>query len=118
MLGIGADESFVEDAAGKLVEVFFFDGAKHARADFGDVGNVIERDVFFLARFAEFVAELTHIVLPGGAFRQCDDGNIIGQAEGARHRQEANGEVTEGMSRGKIPTSRKDARHGAPLRDF
>ena len=42
MLGVGANESFVEDAAGKLVEVFFFDGAKHARADFGDVGNVVE----------------------------------------------------------------------------
>ena len=37
MLGVGANESFVEDAAGKQVEVFFLDGLKHARADLGDV---------------------------------------------------------------------------------
>jgi len=66
MLGIGADESFVENAAGQLVEVFLFDGAKHARADFGDVGNVIEREFFLLARLAEFVSEFAHVVLPEG----------------------------------------------------
>src|SRR5579864_7346469 len=32
----------------------------------------------------------------GGAFRPNDDGNIIGQAGGARHRQEGYGEVTCG----------------------
>jgi hypothetical protein len=60
VLGVSANESFIEDAAGQLVEVFFFDGLQHARADFGDVGNVIERDAFGLACFAEFVAELAH----------------------------------------------------------
>lgn len=63
MLGVGANESFIEDAAGKLVEVFFFDGLEHASADFSDVGNVIERDVFFLARYAKFVAECAHWIL-------------------------------------------------------
>ncbi len=60
MLGIGANESLVEYAAGKLVEMFFFDGLEHARADFGDVGDVIVRELFLLARFAEFVAEFAH----------------------------------------------------------
>jgi uncharacterized protein (DUF2164 family) len=60
MLGVGAYESLVEYTAGELVEVFFFDGLEHARADLSDVGNVIEREVFLLARFAEFVAEFAH----------------------------------------------------------
>ncbi len=60
MLGVSADESLVEDAAGELVEMFFFDGLEHARADLGDVGNVIEREFLLLARFAEFVAEFSH----------------------------------------------------------
>lgn len=60
MLGVGANESAIEDAAGKLLEVFFFDSLQHACADLGDVGNVVERELFFLARFAEFVAELAH----------------------------------------------------------
>ena len=60
MLGVGADEAFVEDAAGEAIEVFFFDGLEHARADLGDVGNVIEGESFFLALFAEFIAEFAH----------------------------------------------------------
>jgi len=60
LLGVGANESLVEDAAGEEVEVFFFDGLQHARADFGDTGDVVEREVFGLAGFAEFVAELGH----------------------------------------------------------
>jgi len=64
VLGVGANESLVEDAAGKLIEVFFFDGLEHARADLGDVGNVIEREVLFLACLAEFVAEFSHGVCP------------------------------------------------------
>ncbi len=67
MLGVSADESLVEDAAGELVEMFFFDGAKHARANFGDVGNVIEGDFLLLARLAEFISEFAHVILPGGA---------------------------------------------------
>ena len=66
MLGVGADESLVEDAAGKNVEMFFFDGLKHARADLSDVRNLVEREFFLLARLAEFVAEFAHIALPEG----------------------------------------------------
>jgi len=62
MLGVGANESFIEDAAGKLIEVFLFDGLEHAGADLGYVGDVIEREIFFLARLAEFVSELAHWV--------------------------------------------------------
>ncbi len=67
MFGVGADETFVEDAAGQLVEMFFFDGLQHARADLGDVGNVIVRELFFLARFAKFVAEFAHWIVEGTA---------------------------------------------------
>jgi hypothetical protein len=60
MLSICANESLVEDAAGELVEMFLFDSLEHARADLGDIGDVIEREFFLLARFAEFVAEFSH----------------------------------------------------------
>ena len=60
VLGVGANESFVEDSTGKLVEVLLLDGLEHARADFGDVGNVIERDALGLARLAKFVSEMAH----------------------------------------------------------
>jgi len=60
MLGIGADESLVEDAAGQSIEVFFFNRLQHARADLGDVGNVVQRELFLLSRFAEFISELSH----------------------------------------------------------
>ena len=76
MLGIGTDESFVEDTSGELIEVFLFDGLEHARGDFGDVGHVVEREFFLLARFAEFVAELAH--RDPVCFAR-DDGTIIGQ---------------------------------------
>jgi len=60
VLGVGADESFVEYAAGQLIEVLFFDGLQHARTDLRDVRHVIERELFFLARLAKFVSELSH----------------------------------------------------------
>jgi len=60
VLGVGPDESLVEDAAGQLVEVLFFDGAQHTRADLGDGGNVIEREVLFLALLTEFFSECAH----------------------------------------------------------
>lgn len=60
VLGVGADEAFVEDAAGEAIEVLLFDGLEHTRADLGDVGNVIERERFFLALFAKFIAEFAH----------------------------------------------------------
>jgi len=67
MLGVSANESFVEDAAGKLIEVFVLDGFEHAGTDLGDVGDIIEREIFFLARLTEFISELAHWI--GG--RRC-----------------------------------------------
>ena len=61
VFGVGANEAFVEDAAGELVEVFVFDSLKHPRTDLGDVGNVIERDMFLLAFFAEFISECAQL---------------------------------------------------------
>lgn len=60
VLGVGANESFIEYATGELVEVFFFDGAKHARRDLDDVGDVVEREFFALACLAKFVSEVAH----------------------------------------------------------
>jgi hypothetical protein len=54
---VGADEPFIEDAAGKLVEVFLFQGAQHASADLGGVGDGVESDAALLALFAKFFSE-------------------------------------------------------------
>src|ERR1035438_7921323 len=37
--GVGANEAFVEDAAGELVEMLVLNSAKHARTDFGGAGD-------------------------------------------------------------------------------
>lgn len=66
MLGVGADEAFVEHTAGELIEVLFLDSFEHARADLGDVGDVIEREAAPLALCPEFVAERTHCGTPAG----------------------------------------------------
>jgi len=60
LLGVGANESLVEDASGELVEVFIFDCLQHARADLGDIGNVIKREFLALASLAKLVAEAAH----------------------------------------------------------
>ena len=60
ILGVGAYETFVENAAGKNVETLLFDGLQHARADFGDVGNVVKGDAAALALFAKFFSECSH----------------------------------------------------------
>ena len=57
LAGVGPDESFIEDATGKLVEVFLFERAKHANADFGGVGNGIESEAALLALLAKFFSE-------------------------------------------------------------
>ncbi len=62
VLGVCADKSFIEDSAGKQVEVFLFDRLQHARADLGYIGNVVEREFSLLARFTEFFAKLAHVV--------------------------------------------------------
>ena len=57
LAGVGADETFIEDAAGKLVEVFVLEGAQHAGADFGGVGDGIEGEAALLALFAKFFSK-------------------------------------------------------------
>ena len=59
LAGVGADKTFVENAAGKLVEVLVFEGAQHAGADFGGVGDGIESDALLLALLAKFFSECT-----------------------------------------------------------
>ena len=67
LTGVSAHETFVEDAAGKLVEVFLFEGAQHASADFGGAGDGIEADALLLALLAKFFSECTQ-----GRLRQTD----------------------------------------------
>lgn len=59
LAGVGAHKSFVEDAAGELVEVLVLKGAQHASADFGGVGDGIEPDALLLALLAKFFSECT-----------------------------------------------------------
>lgn len=60
MFGISANESLIKNAAGKLIEMLVLDGLEHARADFGDVGNVIQGEFTALSLFTEFIAERSH----------------------------------------------------------
>jgi len=60
LAGVGADETFIEDAAGELVEVFVFEGAQHAGADFRGVGDGIEFDAAQLPLLAKFFSEGAH----------------------------------------------------------
>ena len=46
--GVGLNKAFVEDPAGKLVEVFFLDGEQEAGADLGGQGDLLERDLALL----------------------------------------------------------------------
>jgi hypothetical protein len=66
LAGICAHETLVKDAAGKPVEVFFFKGAQHPDADFGGIGDGIERDTLPLALLAKFFSECTQGQLRGG----------------------------------------------------
>ena len=47
--GVGADEAFIEDAAGELVEVVLFQGKQHASANLGGAGDFLQRDATLLA---------------------------------------------------------------------
>jgi hypothetical protein len=60
VLGVGADESAIENAAREFIELFLFDGLQHAPADLGDVRNVVEREFLTFPRLPEFVSEITH----------------------------------------------------------
>ena len=87
VLGVSADESAIEHASGQLIELFLFDSLQHARADFCDVGNIVERELFFLACFAKFVSELAHV----GQNPSDWVGNIIGQDRRERYGTDGQG---------------------------
>ena len=59
LTGVGAYKTFVEDAARKLVEVLLFEGAQHAGANFGGIGDGIEFDAAQLALLTKFFSERT-----------------------------------------------------------
>ena len=86
LAGVGADETLVEYAAGKLVKVFVFEGAQHAGADFGGVGDGVERNAALLALFPKFFSERSHGRLrrAGLSFRPMRI--IIGEGGGGRHK--------------------------------
>jgi hypothetical protein len=60
VLCVGTNESAIEDAARELIEMLLFDSLQHARADLGDVRNVVKREFLTFPRLAEFVSEITH----------------------------------------------------------
>ena len=65
-LGVGANESLIEDTAGEHIELLLLDGLQHPRVDLGDVGNVIERKAAPLAFLAKFFPECSHERTPTG----------------------------------------------------
>ena len=54
---VGANKTLIEDSAGKLVEVLFFQCVEHARADLGRTGDFIQRDATLLALLFQLRAE-------------------------------------------------------------
>ena len=77
LAGVGTYETLVEDAAGKLIEVFVFERAQHAGADLRGVGDGVERDVALFTLLAKFFPERTQGQLQraGLSFRSHQDGN-------------------------------------------
>ncbi len=60
LAGVGADETFVEDAAGELIEMLVLDGAEHAGADLRSGGDGVERDAATLTLLTKFFSEGAH----------------------------------------------------------
>ena len=63
VLGVGADISLVEDAAGERFELFIFQGAEQASPNLGGGGDVVEGDVPQLPLATQPFAECTHFSL-------------------------------------------------------
>ena len=82
LAGIGAHKTFIEDSAGKLVKVFVLESAQHAGADFGGIGNGIEREAALLPLFAKFFPECSHGQLRQGWLfsRPMQTRTIIGES--------------------------------------
>jgi len=86
LAGVGADETFIEDATGKLIEVVLFQRAQHAGVDFRGIGDGIEIEAALLALFAKFFPEGSHVWLRRASGRPHRDAIIIG--EGGRRTPE------------------------------
>jgi hypothetical protein len=78
LAGVGPDETLIEDSAGELVKVFIFEGAQHAGADFGGIGDGLELDAAPLALLAKFFSKGSQgqLLL---SFRPHRDAFIIGE---------------------------------------
>jgi len=81
LASVGADETSIEDSAGKLVKVFVFKSAQHADTDFRAVGDVIELEAAQLALLAKFFPKGAHVRLLL-SFRPHPDVIIIGEGGG------------------------------------
>ena len=57
---ISAHESLVEDAAGKLLKLFFFKGAEQTSPNLGGERDIVERDATLLTLFFQTIAEGSH----------------------------------------------------------
>jgi hypothetical protein len=57
---VSTDKTFVEDAAGELIEMFFFECAQHARANFRGQGNFLESDSLLLPFQFQLGSERCH----------------------------------------------------------
>ena len=69
LAGVSANETFVEDATGKLVKVFVFQGTQHAGADLGGAGDGVEGDATLLAPLAKFFSERSQRPTPAGGVK-------------------------------------------------
>jgi hypothetical protein len=88
--GVSPYKTFIEDSARKLVKVFVFKGAQHARADFGDAGDSVERDTALLPLLAKFFSERSQRPAPADGVHvsvRIKMGIIIGEAwDGSQNR--------------------------------
>jgi hypothetical protein len=60
VLGVCADESLIKDAAWKLIKLLRLNSLEHARIDFCNVRDLIERETFPFALCTELVTESSH----------------------------------------------------------
>jgi hypothetical protein len=60
LAGVGADKTFIEDAAGELIKMFGLNGAEHSGADFGGGGDGFQRETAEFALLTKFFSERTH----------------------------------------------------------
>ena len=60
VVSVGANESFIKDAAGKLVEVLVLEGVQQTGADFGGLRDLLETDTPLFALLLQSGTEGRH----------------------------------------------------------